>query len=121
MSDNDFAVQVDFTGKTVVVEFWIQTVIADWWLSELKGTATVAKWTGRTDDNIADAVVIDPKSLDKSINLGWLVVLYGPQQDMDVQVTVDVRQGGNLLGQKQQTVSLKAKTAQQLTGTISLV
>jgi hypothetical protein len=119
MTDNDFSIKPDFSGKSIVVEFSIERVIADWWLTELRGTQTVQRWTGNTNDNVADAVAIDARSLDASVNLGWLVVLFGPQNDIEISVTIDARQDGKLLGQKQQKVSLKAKQATQLAGTIS--
>lgn len=121
MADNDFAIEVDSNGKSVIVEFWVQKVAADWWLTELKGQKTIEVFRGSTIDNTPDAVPFKPQSLDTSITLGWNVVLFGPQQNMDVKVTVDVRQDGKLLGQKQQTISLTAKKATQVAGTISLV
>ena len=118
-ANNDMSIAFDPNGKSLVVEFWIQTIIADWALVELKGTQQTREWEGSTNDNIADAVAIDPKSLDKSSHLGWTLALFAPPAATDVSVIVDVRQGDKALGALSQTIKLDANSAKLVAGTIS--
>jgi hypothetical protein len=116
---DDIKIDFDSNGKSLIVEFSISKIIADWSLVEIRGNRQQREWEGRTDDNVADAVPIDPKSLDRSSQLGWTLALFAPPADTDVSVIVDVRQGNREIARREQTVKLDANSAKLVAGTIS--
>lgn len=121
MSEFDFtAAKIDRKGKSLVIEFWIQKLIANWALVELVGSQQLRDWSGRTDDNIADAAPIDPKSLQSGTNLGFSIALFGTSKDTDITVIVDARQDGKELGRAEQVVTVKANKGKLVAGTITL-
>jgi len=120
MGANDLSIQYSKSGPALVVEVFVEKVIADWWVRHTVDQQTIQSWQGRTDDPQADVAPVNVATLTSGSSLNWLILLYGPNGDMTVAVTINVRQGGELLGSKSTDVPLTAKKATQESGTISL-
>jgi len=88
---NDLDIKYEKNGKALVVELTIEKVIADWWLRHVVDQTTVQTWEGRTDDPHADVAAVNLATLKTGSSLNWLVLLYGPNKDMTIQVAIDVR------------------------------
>jgi hypothetical protein len=117
---NDFSVQYDKDGPALILEIFVERVIADWWVRHVVVQKTIQSWAGTTDDAQADVAAVNVATVTAGSSLNWLILLYAPDAEMSVEVTVDVRQGGELLGSKSIDVSLSARKATQEAGTISL-
>lgn len=115
---NSIDFHADPGGQTVIVDFVIEKVIADWAASHVRGAQKVEMWSGRTDDQIADVAVLDPKAVLAGDDVGWTVLLFGPSVAMTVQVLIEVRQPGRPTGQSVVSVDLPAKKAVSVTGTV---
>jgi hypothetical protein len=120
VASNDFSVQYDDDGPALILEIFVEKVIADWWVRHVVDQKTIQGWAGRTDDSQADVAAVNVATVSAGSTLNWLILLYGPDEEMSVEVTVDVRQGGELLGSKSIDVSLSPRTATQEAGTILL-
>jgi len=116
------AMTVDYTraGKSIIVEFTVEKVIADWSVVHVQGDKTIQSWEGRTDDNLADVAPVDPRAISTTSSLGWTVLLFGPNKAVKVQVLVEARQDGALLGTSKLEVDLEAAKASIVSGTVHL-
>jgi hypothetical protein len=120
VGSNDFSIEYDKDGPSLIIELFIEKVIADWWVRHVVNDKTVQAWQGRTDDAQADVAPVNVATLTLDSSLNWVILLYAPNANMTVAVTVDVRQGSERLGSKSIDVSLAAKKATQEAGTIVL-
>jgi hypothetical protein len=104
----------------IVVEFVAGPLIMFWALQRLRDGKKVDDWSGDNRDAVADAVALDPASLQTGDTFPFSMAILAPAVDSAYDAIVRVVQNGQSIAEARFQDTLKANKAVNCAGVLTL-